>query len=248
MIGYGIDLSHAQQPAQLPWESWRGKVDFVIARATYGTRHDETAVEHIRRARDIGAKVGLYAFFRISESVDDQLSSFHAVADLCRLDEGDIVPAIDIERDPFPSPGADVAPGWSDQAKWFTDVLVSTWGDALVYINQASWSQLGKPAWVLRRPLWIAHWTDGIPATPAGIPATIHQHRVGTFVAKGPGGYFANDALKIDQDRVLRPLPLIGQPISVDEQERIENQVTAWLTAERELSAPEPFPLPKREA
>jgi GH25 family lysozyme M1 (1,4-beta-N-acetylmuramidase) len=243
MIGFGIDLSHFQNPATLPWPSWRDVVNFVIVRAAYGSAHDRFAVEHVSRARDIGAKVGLYLFFRPSDPVAGQLSALHAVADGAHIDDGDIVPAVDIERDPFPSPGTDVAPAWSAPAEDLADQIVSTWGNVLLYVTHREWTMLGSPAWVLRRPLWTAHYHDAPPVTPGGMPATIHQHRVGPFDPAGPGGYFAGSP-QIDQNRLLRPLPLIGQPISDEEKTRIEQSVALWLDSEASGNA-KPFPLPE---
>jgi hypothetical protein len=74
------------------------------------------------------------------------------------------------------------------------------------------------------------------------VPATIWQHRVGGFQRDGVGGFF-NEHIQIDQNRLLRPLPMVGAPILLDEQERIENQVNAFLTAERESLQTDGFPL-----
>lgn len=230
-IGYGIDLSHFQDPALLPWASWAGKVDFVIARACYGTERDRCTAEHVRRARDIGAKVGLYAFFRNIDTVNDQLSTLHAMADLCRIDDGDIVPAVDIERDPFPAPGRAVSPDWSAAAQLFVEAIGETWSNALVYMTQREWHQLGAPSWVLRRPLWVAHYTSAAtPATPGNLPACVWQHRVGDFNTSGPGGLFVNEAPQIDQNRLLAPLPLVGQVVTDFERDRIEGLIAMSLS------------------
>jgi GH25 family lysozyme M1 (1,4-beta-N-acetylmuramidase) len=217
MIGYGLDLSHFQDPAALPWAEFQGRVDFVIARASFGVVLDNRAKAHISRARGIGAKVGLYTFFRPSQSWTDQLQALRSVADGANVGTGDIVPALDIEDDPI-SPEA-VSPAWSDRCQAFVEKLVSEYGEALVYITQRGWSMLGKPEWVLHRPLWCAHYRDALPATPGNMPATIHQHRVGPFVPNGPGGSFK--PAELDQNRLLLPLPLIGYRPSDDDRARV---------------------------
>ena len=209
MIGYALDLSHFQNPATLPWRRFEGHVDAVIVRACYGAElRDKHAVEHVRRARDIGARCGLYFFYRHVHSVQKQLDLFRSVADDVGLREGDIVPSIDIEHDPFPAPGADVSPTWSKPAAELTARIVELYGDCMVYITQREWGMLGKPGWVTDRPLWTAHYRDGAPATPGNKPCVMHQHRVGPFVPNGPGGY---DKVRpeLDQNRILGPLPLI---------------------------------------
>src|SRR5262245_31081023 len=118
MSTFGIDLSHHQLAASQPWHKYEGKVDFVICRAAYGgLLRDREVAAHMQRARTIGAKVGLYQFFRPSQSVDQHFDQLRAVADLVRLSEGDLVPALDIEHDPLPAPGADVSKTWSDRCE-----------------------------------------------------------------------------------------------------------------------------------
>lgn len=234
MIGYGLDLSHHQAPGALPWASFRGKVDFVIARAGYGSARDRHVSEHIARARDIGAKVGLYIFYRPSEEVGAQLDTLFDVAHAVGLGPGDIVPALDIEQDPIPSP-TPVAPSWSEHCREFTDAIVTQFGDALVYITQREWGMLGKPEWVLQRPLWVAHYTDAkMPATPGNVPATIWQHRVGPFDPSGPGGA-TNPAgtIQLDQNRLLLPLPLIPPRITDEDREWVRGIVADNLNRER---------------
>lgn len=209
-LGYCVDLSHHQAPASVPWETMRGRVDAVICRAGYGAARDRHVTEHVARAREIGAKLGLYLFFRPSQPVDVQFARLVDVAAAVRLGPGDIVPAIDIERDPVPSPGENVSPAWEPRCRELVDRVAATWGDCLVYITQREWGQLGKPLWVLERPLWVAHYTTAsAPATPGGQRPVLWQHRVGPFDPSGPGGTY-EPAAALDQSRILAPLPLIA--------------------------------------
>lgn len=214
MTTFGIDLSHHQDPATQPWDRYQGKVDFVICRASYGGElRDRQVTGHMERARAIGAKVGLYQFFRPTQSVSSHWDQLRAVADLVKLGEGDIVPALDIERDPMPKPqGVDVSAAWSAPCEELVGRIVEAFGDAMVYITQREWGMLGKPEWVLKRPLWIAHYTAAAkPATPNNVDATIWQHRVGPFDPQGPGGYDKARPL-LDHNKGLKDLPLIGKP------------------------------------
>ena len=104
MIGYGVDVSHHQDPEAVPWQRLQGKVDFVIVRAAYGNKLDQHAKEHVRRARDIGAKVGLYLFFRPGQRWEDEARALESVSDSCIIENGDIIPSLDIEDDPFSIP------------------------------------------------------------------------------------------------------------------------------------------------
>lgn len=235
-IGYGIDVSHWQSPDLLPWKEWLGKVDFVIARASYGRTVDASAKGHIGRARDIGAKVGVYGFFRVVEDVKQQHDAIRKVCTANGLDSRDIVPALDIEADMDRA----VEPSWSEPARELVDMLVDTFGNCLVYCTQREWHMMGSPAWALKRPLWCAHYTAAPePATPGGLPATIWQHRVGPFEAMGPGGSFPAD-LQIDQNRLLRPLPLIGQVVTPEERDRIEGLIALSLSEGLDLGPATP--------
>lgn len=236
MIGYGIDVSHHQDPAKLPWDEFRGKVDFVIARAAYGENLDRCAVEHVSRARDIGAKVGLYIFFRNIRPLDAQFSALEQIADEIALGPGDIVPTIDVEEDPIPSMRV-VNPTWNLIVKDFADRITEKWGNALIYITQHNWHLLGSPAWVLDKPMWVAHYTtNAAPATPGNRLATIWQHRVGPFDPTGPGGEI--DPNGIDQDRLLMPLPLIGGLTDAD---RAQAQgIVAETLADTDPAPPDP--------
>ena len=220
---FGIDISHHQPPSNLNWKAFAGQVHVVIARACYGAElRDKHAVEHVRRARSIGAKVGLYIFYRPTQPVRKQFDLFRAVAEQCGIGAGDIVPALDIEGDPFPAPGHDVSPNWQGPVLELA-TLLDEWCGAkcMPYITQREFGMLGKPAWILEldRPLWVAHYTaKSAPATPGNRPWTIWQHRVDVFDPNGPGGY--NKARPdLDQNRVAGELPLIGAtPRIVDQQ------------------------------
>ncbi len=210
-IGYGIDVSHFQAPLQV--KACAGKVSFVMVRASFGAAlKDDRCVDHVQAARTIGVAVGLYHFFRPSQSVRAQFNVLCEMAELAGIHEGDIVPALDIERDPFDGEhGRDVDRGWSEPAMYLTDMIVERFGDCIAYVTHREWQAMGSPDWVLDRPLWTAHYTNAaVPSTPGGKQATIWQHRVGLFDPNGPGGYFEHDRPQIDQDRLYLPLPLIA--------------------------------------
>lgn len=208
---YGIDVSHHQNPSSLPWSTFAKRSSFVIVRATYGTMGDKQCAEHVRRAREVGLAIGLYHFFRPSQPVDAQLAAFREIAAGAGYAPGDIVPALDVEADPVPKPGTEVSPAWQAPVKSMLDTLVSEFGNAIVYITQREWGMLGKPAWVLERPLWVAHYTGASkPATPNNAPWLIWQHRVAPYDPDGPGGY---DKAKpvLDQNRLAGPLPRVAR-------------------------------------
>jgi len=237
-IGYGIDVSAFQSESVI--DACAGDVDFVICRAAYGSAVDKRVVTHAARVRAIGAKCGLYLFFRPSQPVQSQLDAFRAAASAIGYGSGDIVPALDIERDPYPVPGVDVSPAWARRVEQLLAGFDTLFGGSMVYITQREFDLLGQPDWILARPLWVAHYTAASrPASPGGIEPTIWQHRVSTFLRDGPGGYNAKQPL-VDQNRLLRPLPLIpgsAPVITEEESQRLAGLIS--LTAQE--SAEEAF-------
>lgn len=241
-IGFGIDVSAHQNPDVVPWEKFRGKVDFVICRAGYGSTRDKHVVEHVARARSIGAKVGIYLFYRPSEEVGLQLDTLLDVAHDVGLGAGDIVPALDIEEDPLPSP-QEVTPAWSRPCEEFVRAIAAQFGNALVYVTQREFGFMGSPAWVLEFPLWVAHYgVMRAPATPGNAPATLWQHRVANFDPLGPGGYYAGGGLQLDQNRLLAPLPLIPATVTDADRERVAGLVAETLDESTRDTDPLPPP------
>lgn len=232
-IGYGIDLSHHQDPAKLPWELFRGHVDFVFARASYGGKLlDKNAPEHVRRARGIGAKVGLYQFYRPSQTVAEHWDAFRLMVDRCGIVQGDLVPALDIELDPLPK-AQPVTPAWSDACEELSGKMLVEYGDCIIYVTQREWGFLGRPSWVLDRPLWCAFYsTASKVASPNDKAPLLWQHRVDDFVPYGGGGYDKEAKLQVDQSRLFDEIPLIGAApttISNEYRERVNGQIALAL-------------------
>lgn len=260
MTQYGIDVSHYQSttaPGGVPWSLLKhGGCDFAIVRATYGTFRDPSAVEHVRNARAVGMAVGLYHFFRIAQPVTDQLAAFCSQALACGLQVGDIAPALDVEDDG--STGPKVSPAWSEAASVLSAGLVADFGEALIYCTQRDFGRIGKPPWLLERPLWVAHYTGAVaPATPGGMPWAIWQHRVGPWQPNGPGGAF--QPMVLDQSRAqvlprctrvpgatgsIPPPPDGPQPDEAHNQQ-VANRLAMLLTADLDLTHDtEPSPPP----
>jgi lysozyme len=188
----GIDVSHYQSPSAVPWQALADAGAFCIVRATYGTKRDEMASNHVSRARAHGVRVGVYHFFRASLPVRAQLDAFREAA--FAADYGkplDVVPAIDWEDDGK----APIAPEHAPLAEELCGEVAQAFGQVpLLYITQRDWSRVGRPLWALNYPLWVAHYSSASrlqPATPAGAPWAIWQHRVGPFDLKGPHGYYS---------------------------------------------------------
>lgn len=204
-IGYCVDVSHWQ-----PLLSPLAGATHAYVRAQYGQRLDDRAIAHVRNFKAQGLFVGLYAFFRATESVDVQLASLERAHDLCGLGTGDLVPALDVEDDG----SSKVSATWSEPTHDFVEGLVARFGGALLYETQRDFHREASPSWItdnpIGLPLWVAHYTAApAPATPGDLVPALWQHRVGPWDPHGPGGYFKAGAPQLDQSRVYREIPTI---------------------------------------
>jgi GH25 family lysozyme M1 (1,4-beta-N-acetylmuramidase) len=242
VLGNGVDVSRFQDPGKIPWATWKDKIDFAFARASYGAAlADKSAIAHLQNARAVGGiKVGLYHFFRDIHSAESQFNTFQAIAASCRLGPGDIVPAVDLESDSFAKRAA--TPAWSEPAQRLVELLRGIYGECIVYINNGDFALLGHPAWILERPIWIARYTaDETVPTIGGKTPIIWQDRVDDFDPNGPGGYDEHAKSPIDQSRRLAPLPLIPPHITDEDRARVEGQVALSLDEQiRNIAVTEP--------
>jgi lysozyme len=212
MTLYGIDVSHWQNPATLPWDTFNDHSKFCIVRTSYGTMRDKKTLEHLKHARGAGLKVGCYHFFRPSQPAQAQLDTYLAQLDLAKIGAGDIVPVLDVEADPLPTL-QQVTPAWQDGVRLMLAALKSRFTNAMVYITQREFGHLGAPEWLLSFPLWVAFYSAAQKcATPGNRPWTLWQHRVDRYQAFGPGGYDKTvpHSEMLDQNRAV-DLPLIGE-------------------------------------
>lgn len=188
----GVDLSHYQNPAAVPWKLLGAAGAFAIVRMTYGLARDERASDHIARARAAGVTVGAYHFFRASQPVADQLDAFREACHAADYGKRqDIVPALDFEDD---TPARPITPEQAPLAQELCKGLADAFSALpLLYITQRDWGRVGSPEWAFDYPLWVAHYSAAsrqTPATPGGRPWAIWQHRVGPLELGGPHGYY----------------------------------------------------------
>lgn len=188
----GIDVSHFQSPAAVPWKLLGAAGGFAIVRMTYGIARDERAADHVSRARAAGVTVGGYHFFRASQPVAEQLEVFQQACHAADYGkQQDIVPAIDFEDDTTARP---ITREQAPLAQELCQGLARAFGARpLLYITQRDWGRVGSPEWAFDYPLWIAHYSAAsrtTPATPGNRPWAIWQHRVGPFDLHGPHGYY----------------------------------------------------------
>ena len=217
----GCDVSQFQSPSLVDWRQF----DFGIVRMSYGARPDKHAQEHVKRIRTAGKMVGAYHFMLPNSSFEKQRDVFLAQATQAHLGEGDLLPCLDIEAYPdrfkvqIPTHWAQVSRTWADED---TDVLLQfrdefdrIFGGFIPYITQRDWHLLGKPEWLLERPLWVAHYPatgSTVPlaraATPGNRPWRIWQQMVGPLSKRVQD---PTNPKAVDQNVASSLLPLIGE-------------------------------------
>lgn len=213
----GCDVSEFQATNLVPWRNY----DFAIVRIAYGTMADKRAVQHVDAARLGGCKIGGYQFFRPDLRLDAQFAVLRAQMNACSLGVGSVLPALDVERYPDqwsngrPTHWAEVAESWAEPVLRYLEMIANEWGSVIAYITQRDWSMLGKPAQVLKYPLWVANYPGAgatsplrAPATPGSSPWTMWQYMVGPLDRQVQN---SADPRAVDQDFCSGELPLIGQ-------------------------------------
>jgi lysozyme len=202
MIRKGIDISHYQRVYS--WLQVSDQVSFAYHKASEGHYSDPKFKEHLMGAREQALSVGGYHFYRPDVSPDIQLRTFHTQLESIYLGDGDLVPALDAEREPPLVFTPEIyVPGMTRVVRG----IIKEWGKCVIYCSQHDWSTLGNPE-ILLDPdvyLWVAHYTPKeAPAVPMGKPWTMWQH-------SGSGtcpGVYSPQGVDLD---VATVLPVLGR-------------------------------------
>jgi len=150
----GYDVSRYQLPESLPADA-----EFLIARATFGTKADAQAPAHAAVARARAIPFALYHFFTPYEDPEEQFAAFFDVASECGYAHvyHDGIPWVDVE-----SPKADGSmppkTSWLPNLETCLSLFDAQYGDAGIYTNLAGWLGLGAPTRLRTRPLWWPTW------------------------------------------------------------------------------------------
>lgn len=100
---FGIDISHYQRKEDIKWDSLSiGNrsipIQFVLLRATMGNKSADKNFEHFwKKSKEHKLIRGAYHFYRADEDPVVQANNY---LDAVKLEEGDLVPVLDIERIP----------------------------------------------------------------------------------------------------------------------------------------------------
>lgn len=224
---HGIDVHHGRPDSLIPWDD----LDFLIHKATEGWGFkDSKCVERVSRCRELGKPCGLYHFYRPDVKASEQIENFRVMAERAKLQPGDLLPVLDFES----PPNGVLKPADSEPGEQWCEEMTNAFGGAIVYINQRDWAHLGKPAWVLAYPLWVAHYPGrelAGPATPDHRPWRIWQYNGTAAYRRGDWAINRPASTKaIDMNWALDPLPVIAEPGQVVAEPEVAHQHPTFLT------------------
>ena len=100
---FGFDISHYQEKKDIQWDSLNIangsiKLDFVVMRATMGSKKKDKNFDHFwEAAKKNDLTRGAYHFYKADEDPIIQANNY---LESVRLEEGDLCPVLDIERIP----------------------------------------------------------------------------------------------------------------------------------------------------
>lgn len=200
----GVDVSAYQAPSSVNWRLLRELgYSFMYARGVrMGRELDDTAPDHIQRARDAGFAVGLYAFFDPRHEPAKQFDLMIDAHSVCGVRSGDLAPVLDLES---------IHNGPQSSREWVTptaailDSYRHHWTSAVRYHNVNDWHRMGKPDALEQYPLWLADYTP-----PADLECSIWQMRSAPIPGYG--------TVTMDQN-VAYELPRVGhEPAPVERQ------------------------------
>jgi lysozyme len=147
---YGIDVSN-WQGSEFPWDHFRGKIQFALAKATEGTDFTDPDFAHnIAMMKEIGVIRGAYHFFHPAKDTAKQLMKFADVCDHAGIGKDDLI-ALDHETSDGLSPVVVAKLAFSAASymatRWQCSPLIYTYQNFALEGNCANLGQF---------PLWRA--------------------------------------------------------------------------------------------
>lgn len=164
----GIDVSHHQ--GIILWDSvLTENISFAIVKATEGyTFKDTLFAKNWEELKRVGIKRGAYHFFRGNSDPKKQAQNF---IETVKLDSGDIVPILDIEKLDRQS-----VPNLVKKAKiWLTEIENEYKVKPMIYAGQFFYNKYLAFSFK-GYPLWIAEFTRGKPVLRDKQKYYIWQH------------------------------------------------------------------------
>lgn len=163
---FGIDISHYQRREDIKWDSLSiGNrsipIEFVVLRATMGNRNTDKNFDHFwEKAREHHLIRGAYHFYRADEDPVVQANNYLANV---KLEEGDLLPILDIERIPKKKTREEFV---SDLKVWLK-IVEEAYGEKPILYTYYHYYRDNLKGDFDDYPLWLANYND-VPAPSPG--------------------------------------------------------------------------------
>ena len=129
-----------------------------------------------------GKPFGGYHFFIPDDDPALQFEAFAKQATAVGYGQGDLIPALDVERCITRGKWEEANKSWCPHIAALVALMVQGFGDVEIYCGWATFIQLGAPSWLLKHRLWVPYVsTNGQPPpsscrkSPGGKPAELWQ-------------------------------------------------------------------------
>jgi GH25 family lysozyme M1 (1,4-beta-N-acetylmuramidase) len=158
----GIDVSYYQ--ATIDWDRVAAAgIEYAFIRVSDGLNFNDSKFQrNWDEAKRVGVRRAVYQYFRPHQSAIAQANLL--LDRMGTLEPGDLPPVIDVESDS----GLSKATVAARVKQWVDHVQEATGVRPIIYTGPYFWrDQVGGPSWAGDYPLWVAHYTNGCPLTPA---------------------------------------------------------------------------------
>jgi len=156
-----IDVSSYTPLTRVPWIDSRIAAGYVKISEGVSV-FDRLAGAHLYAIWQAKKPAGVYHFFHPAHLAQEQFDWFvKCVEQTCWGKVGDLVPAIDLERNVVDGLPTSV---WNVPAEGLYNLLSAHFGSCLVYCGLSTFDALGKPEWLVQASQWVPQWNaDGYP-------------------------------------------------------------------------------------
>ena len=175
-----VDVSDYQKPSEVPWSDSRIAGGYV--KLSEGVTAEKYSNAHVKSMTLAGKPFGGYHFFIPTDDPQLQWQTFAKQATAVGYGQGDLIPALDIERCITRGKWQEADKSWCPTIAALVALMVGGFGDVEIYCGWATFIQLGAPSWMIKHRLWVPFVSvpgQAPPAScrksPAGKPADIWQ-------------------------------------------------------------------------
>ncbi len=159
---FGLDISHYQEIRDIKWDSLSVgnrtiPLKFVLLRATMGTNKKDRNFEKFwTLAQEHKLIRGAYHFYRADEDPIKQANNF---LESVKLEEGDLLPVLDIEREPTRRTKKELV----ENLKIWCRIIEEKYGEKPIIYTYYHYYRDNLRGKFDDYPLWLANYND-VPA------------------------------------------------------------------------------------